>query len=155
MPDTLVLGISFGASPGPPPLPPDTTTPPPPAFSNSSVPYSFPQTFVAAAAAQLPPNRSMFHYNQVYRPTFTAPYSFPTGDNNFPPYSIPYVPIVYSSPFPARTTPSTQPGCYNCGGHNHVGSECTSQNIEEITQKKTYQVEYTATLPDNDKWYLV
>lgn len=139
--------MSFGTSPCPPPIS-DTTSPPPPAYSNSSVPYSFPQPF---AAAQLPPNRSMFHYNQAYRPTFTAPYqSFPTGDSNFPAYTIPYVPFVYSSPFPPRTT-TTQPGCYNCGAPSHVGSECTSQNIEEITQKKNYRVEYTTSMPDSDK----
>lgn len=136
--------MSFGANPCPPPMP-DTTSPPPPAYSNSSVPYSFPQPF---AAAQLPPSRSMFHYNQAYRPTFT-PIQY--GDSNFPAYTIPYVPFVYSSPFPARTTTTTQPGCYNCGAPNHVGSECTSQNIEEITQKKTYQVEYTTSMPDTDK----
>lgn len=141
--------MSFGTNPCPPPMP-DTTSPPPPAYSNSSVPYSFQQQFAAAAAAaHLPPSRSMFHYNQAYRPTFT-PLQY--GDSNFPAYTIPYVPIVYSSPFPARTTTTTtQPGCYNCGAPNHVGSECTSQNIEEITQKKNYQVEYTNTMPDTDK----
>lgn len=121
------------------PVIPDTTSPPP-AFSNSSVPYSFHQQF-----ATIPPNRSMFHFNQAYRPSFTAQYpSFPTENNII--YTFSYPPLMNFSPFAART----QPGCYNCGAPNHVGSECTSQNIEDITQKKTFQLEYTP-LPDSDK----
>ncbi|CAH1109034.1 unnamed protein product [Psylliodes chrysocephalus] len=133
-------GMSYGPSPGPPSMP-DTQSPPPPNFSNSSVPYNFHQPFTT-----LPPNRSMFPYNQTYRPTFTAQFpNYPT-DNNFP-YSLSYFPIMYSSQY----QPRTPPGCYNCGAPNHVGSECTSQNIEEITQKKTYVLDYNSPLPDSEK----
>ncbi|XP_072377066.1 uncharacterized protein [Diabrotica undecimpunctata] len=131
----------FGVSPGPPM--PDTQSPPP--FSNSTVPYSFQQPFTT-----LPPNRSMFHYNPAYRPTFTAQFpnpTFPPTDTNYPPYTVPYFPIVYSSPYPPRTPP----GCYNCGAPNHVGSECTNQTIDEITQKKTYVLDYNLPLPDAEK----
>lgn len=130
----------FGISSGPPIH--NTTPPPPPAFSNSSVPYSFPQPFTA-----LPPNRSMFHFTQAFRPTFTPPYqNYPT-DNSFPTYTYPYMSVIISSHYPPRTPP----GCYNCGAPTHLGTECSSQNIEEITQKKTYQLEYTSPLPDPEK----
>ncbi|KAJ8939252.1 hypothetical protein NQ318_015210 [Aromia moschata] len=122
---------------GPPASPPP---PPPPAFGSGSVPYSYPQQFAA-----LPPNRSMFHYNQAYRPAFTQYPNYPT--DNFPTYSLPYIPLIYSSPYAARTPP----GCYNCGAPGHAGSDCTGQNIEEITQKKAYQLEYAAPLPDAEK----
>ncbi|XP_057671183.1 uncharacterized protein LOC130902915 isoform X1 [Diorhabda carinulata] len=122
---------------------PDAQSPPP--FSNSTVPYSFQQPFTT-----LPHNRSMFHYNPAFRATFTAQFptpNFPT-DTNYPPYTtVPYIPIMYSSPYPPRT----QPGCYNCGAPNHVGSECTSQNIEEITQKKTYVLDYNSPSTDPEK----
>ncbi|CAG9854365.1 unnamed protein product [Phyllotreta striolata] len=131
-------GMPFG---GPSPMP-DTQSPPP-NFSNNSVPYSFPQPF-----ATLPPNRSMFHYNQAYRPNFTAHFpNFPPTDN-FPTYTFPYYPIMYSS---SQYQPRTPPGCYNCGAPGHLGSECTSQNIEEITQKKTYVLDYTSSLHDSEK----
>ncbi|KAJ8920949.1 hypothetical protein NQ315_015742 [Exocentrus adspersus] len=121
----------------------NTTPPPPPVFSSSSVPYSFPQAFTA-----LPPNnRSMFHYTQAYRPTFTPQYqNYPT-DNSFPTYTYPYMSLIISSQYPPRTPT----GCYNCGALNHMGTECPNQNIEEITQKKTYQLEYTSPLPDPEK----
>ncbi|XP_050501763.1 proline-rich protein 36 isoform X4 [Diabrotica virgifera virgifera] len=131
----------FGVSPGPPM--PDTQSPPP--FSNSTVPYSFQQPFTT-----LPPNRSMFHYNPAYRPTFTAQFpnpTFPPTDTNYPPFTVPYFPFVYSSQYPPRTPP----GCYNCGAPNHVGSECTNQTIDEITQKKTYVLDYNLPLPDAEK----
>ncbi|KAG5897004.1 hypothetical protein JTB14_010756 [Gonioctena quinquepunctata] len=136
-------GMPSGPSPG---LHiPDTTSPPPPP-RNSSVPTVF-RAFVLTPC----PNRSMFQYNPAYRPTFTAQYpAYPTTDtaNNFPPYTLPYFHLMFSSPYPARTPP----GCFNCGAPNHVGSECTNQNIEEITQKKTFQLDYAASLqPHSEK----
>lgn len=120
------------------PLIQDTSSPPPP-FSTSTVPYSFPQPF-----ATIPPTRSMFHCysNPAYRPNFTAHYpNFQT--ESFPTYTFPYQPVIYSSTLQQQRTP---PGCYNCGSQTHVGSECSSQNVEEITQKKAYQLEF-----DSDK----
>ncbi|VEN59956.1 unnamed protein product [Callosobruchus maculatus] len=134
--------------------PPPTQQPPPPpppgtAFGNSSVPYPFQQF------AQMPPNRSMFHYNQQqaaqaqqqHRPPAGAAFTvaqFPPYPENFPPptFTFPYMPLLYSSHFPART-----PGCFNCGSPNHQGHECTGPQIDEITQKKAYKLEYTAAPP--------
>ncbi|XP_023018443.1 uncharacterized protein isoform X2 [Leptinotarsa decemlineata] len=74
----------------------------------------------------------------------------PPFNNSSVPYSLPqpFATVPPNSPFQPRATP---PGCFNCGALGHVGSECTSQNIEDITQKKTYQLEYTAPLPDPEK----
>nr|CAH7741767.1 unnamed protein product [Callosobruchus chinensis] len=129
--------------------PPPTQQPPPPpppatAFGNSSVPYAFQQF------AQMPPNshqQAAQAQQQQHRPPAGAAFTvaqFPSYPENFPPptFTFPYMPLMYSSPFPARP-----PGCYNCGSPNHQGSECTGPHIDEITQKKAYQLEYAAAPP--------
>ncbi|XP_044751062.1 extensin-2 isoform X1 [Coccinella septempunctata] len=140
---------------GIPPPPPSTTfinnlppmcdtTPPPPAFNNCTVPYtSYPATF-----NQMPPNRSIFQYTtQPYcRPHFSAPFpNYQNSENTIPPYTVPYVSILYSSPqFPPRHPT----GCYNCGATGHIGQDCTAQNIEEITQKKAFSLDYNNAIRD-------
>ncbi|EFA04055.1 uncharacterized protein LOC660415 [Tribolium castaneum] len=119
----------------------DTTSPPPPptpTFNNCSVPYT---TYQFTAI----PTRSMFPYNQSYRPPFPHFQSYQTNENSFQTYS--YMPLMFSSPFPPRN-----PNCYNCGAMGHSGQDCTGQNIEDITQKKTYMIEFAPPpLPDADK----
>ncbi|XP_060517847.1 zinc finger CCHC domain-containing protein 2-like isoform X2 [Cylas formicarius] len=132
----------------------DTTSPPPPAFNNF-------QTF-----ATLPPNRSMFHYTttSAYRPPVTgfAQYPYPScaaaDTTPFPTYSFPYFSLMYSSypPLPQQqpagaATPQLRspPGCYNCGAPGHLGPDCSQQNIEEITQKKTYRLRYSPVQSDS------
>ncbi|RZC32919.1 leucine-rich repeat extensin-like protein 3, partial [Asbolus verrucosus] len=115
-------------------------TSPPPTFNSCSVPYTTYPTFAAI------PNRSMFPYTQSYRPPFTPFPSYQANDSSFPTYSVPYMSIIYSSQFPPRS-----PNCHNCGALGHAGQDCTGQNIEDITQKKTYTIEFSAPLPDGDK----
>lgn len=140
-----------GIPPPPPPtafinnLPPMCdTTPPPPAFNNCTVPYtSYPATY-----NQMPPNRSIFQYTtQPYcRPHFNAPFpNYQNTENTIPPYTVPYVSILYSSP---QFAPRQPTGCYNCGSTAHIGQDCTAQNIEEITQKKTYSLDYNNAIRD-------
>ncbi|KAF5306396.1 hypothetical protein FQA39_LY08905 [Lamprigera yunnana] len=145
-------GVPQYVNSGPPSMnigPPvcDTTPPPPlpaPALSNCSVPYTnYPPQVTLTAI----PNRSVFHYNQHYRPPFSAPFNY------HPPeiysYTCPYIPVVFSS------TPSQIPhrnsNCFNCGAVGHAGADCSRQTIEEITQKKAYTLEYNSPLPDIDK----
>lgn len=138
-----VNGIpTFVSAPGLPLC--DTTSPPPPptpTFNNCSVPYT---TYQFTAI----PTRSMFPYSQSYRPPFAPFPSYQTNENSFPSYSLPsYMPLLFSSPYPPRN-----PNCYNCGAMGHTGQDCTGQNIEDITQKKTYTIEFSAPpLPDADK----
>lgn len=126
----------------------ETTPPPPPlpTFTNCTVPYSnYP--------AQVPvPNRSVFQYAQAYRTPFTAPTPFPyqPADSVYSTYTVPYVSYMYSSPqgvpLPPRNT-----FCCNCGAAGHLGSDCSGQTVDDITQKKMYTLEYTSPLPDADK----
>ncbi|KAJ3655164.1 hypothetical protein Zmor_014301 [Zophobas morio] len=126
----------------------DTTSPPPPqpptqTFNNcSTVPYTTYSPFTAI------PSRSIFPYTQPYRPPFTTHFpSYQTNDNSYQAYTLPLMPFIYSSQFPHRN-----PNCYNCGAMGHSGQDCTGQNIEDITQKKTYTIEFAAPpLPDADK----
>ncbi|XP_045470308.1 extensin isoform X3 [Harmonia axyridis] len=66
----------------------------------------------------------------------TVPYtSYPATYNQMPPNSPQFAP--------------RQPtGCYNCGSTAHIGQDCTAQNIEEITQKKTYSLDYNNAIRD-------
>nr|CAH7750878.1 unnamed protein product [Callosobruchus chinensis] len=106
--------------------PPPTQQPPPPpppstAFGNSSVPYAFQQF------AQMPPNRSMFHYSHQQAAQAQQQQHRPPG--------------AAFTPFPrptARLLQLRQP---------NQGSECTGPHIDEITQKKAYQLEYAAAPP--------
>lgn len=147
-------GIQFGPAPGtaicdaisPPPPQPPTAAAAAAAPFNCPVPYSYPQSFPPIPPQ---PTRSFICNPPIYRQPFTAQY--PTTyqtDNSFPPYNIPYVNVIISSHFPPTRTP---PGCYNCGAPNHLGNDCTAQNIDEITQKNTYQLDYSAAVPDADK----
>lgn len=88
----------------------------------------------------------MFQYTQAYRPTFPHPYQNYPAEGSFPTCTYPYMSVIISSHYPR--TPS---GCYNCGATGHLGTECPGQNIEEITQKKNYQLEFAPTLPDPEK----
>ncbi|XP_068903366.1 uncharacterized protein [Tenebrio molitor] len=122
----------------------DTTSPPPPptpTFNNCSVPYTTYPTFTAIHTT-----RSMFpNYSASYRPPFPHFTSYQTNDNSFPPYTPSYLPIFFPSSF-------LHSNCYNCGAMGHAGQDCTGQNIEDITQKKTYTIEFSAPpLPDADK----
>lgn len=115
-------------TPTPPPLPPTLA-------ANCSVPY------VSYPVPPPPPNsRSIFQYRP---PQFQFP-----NQSDFISYTVPYVSYVYSSPlqYPQRLTPN----CYNCGGQGHLGGECREQTIEDITQKKTYSLEYVTGTPDSE-----
>lgn len=121
----------------------ETTPPPPPlpTLANCTVPYtSYPPVPL--------PSRSIFQYAQPFRPPFTAPTQFPYLPTDSYTYTYPHLSYIYSSPpqFPPRS-----PNCYNCGGQGHLGPDCSGQTIEDITQKKTYSLEYTSPLPDADK----
>lgn len=139
----------------------DAVSPPPPVFTACTVPYT---TYFTNC--QLQPNvvttggRSMFQYS-AGPPYCHRPINFPTPanapypqnpppqpDTNSIPYTtIPYVSILYSSPAPVTFAAAPQrhipTGCYNCGSSGHQGQDCTEQNIEEITQKKSYTLEYS------------
>ncbi|KAK9870439.1 hypothetical protein WA026_008007 [Henosepilachna vigintioctopunctata] len=51
-----------------------------------------------------------------------------------------------SQPYPPRHPT----GCYNCGTLGHLGIDCTAQNIEEITQKKTFSMDYNNAVRDTE-----
>ena len=106
----------------PPPAGPNIceSTPPPP-FSNCTVPYSSYQI------PALAPNRCVYQYTQAFRPTFSSPFSYPHAENL---YNHPYMHIPLYSSVPSRNL-----NCYNCGALGHVGSDCSAQTIEDITQK--------------------
>lgn len=137
----------------------DTTSPPP-----FTVPYSFPQTFTSLPPPPMPTavaGRSIFPAFATpaapgapngptgaapnYRSPFSAPYTYQTDTNSFTTFS--YFPIMYSSPFPPppppRAAQQPPPTCYNCGAPGHLGDNCLAQNIEDITQKKAYQLDYS------------
>lgn len=117
----------------------DATTSPTPHFNNCSVPYTtYPFTAI--------PARSIFPYTQSYRPPFPH---FSTNENSsFSAYPFHYMSIIYPNPqFPSRN-----PNCYNCGAMGHMGQDCNGQNIEDITQKKTFTIEFcSANVPDATK----
>lgn len=116
----------------------DTTSPPPPpAFTFSYGP--------------LPQNR--FYSNAAFRPATTTycQYPYPNQETTtFAPYTIPYISVLYPSCYtPANPLPPRHPpGCYNCGATGHLGQDCTLQNIDEITQKKTYSVDFSPVQSD-------
>lgn len=93
----------------------DPAAPMPPTF----VPYPFPRSVI---------------YRQ--QPTAYYHHQPPNGEVMFsiPPY------VYYSSPPP----PHQPPNCFNCGGVGHLGELCKEQCIEDITQRKGYQLDYTA-----------
>lgn len=120
----------------------ETTPPPPPlpTITNCSVPYtSYPRVPL--------PSRSIFQYAQPFRPPFTAPTQFSYQPSDSYTFTFPHFSYMYSSP----QYPNRSPNCYNCGAQGHSGPDCTGQTIEDITQKKTYSLEYTSPLPDADK----
>lgn len=117
----------------------DATTSPSPHFNSCSVPYTtYPFTAI--------PARSMFPYTQTYRPPFPH---FSTNENSsFSTYPFHYMSIIY----PNSQFPSRNPNCYNCGAMGHMGQDCNGQNIEDITQKKTFTIEFcSANTPETDK----
>ncbi|CAH0557858.1 unnamed protein product [Brassicogethes aeneus] len=124
----------------------DAASPPPPPYSNCSLPYTYQQF-----------NRLGGYAYNSYRPPFAAgpPYptaTYPPPTENFATFAqtIPYVPLIYSSPFhpPPSAPRGTPPGCFNCGARAHQGADCALQSIEELT--KSFQLDFnTANLmPD-------
>lgn len=121
-------GSMNGGSSLPPGLPPP---PPQELFTSCSVPYTNQQYPVPQFA-----NRSLY-FSQTYRPPF------PTGEIIYPfPYS--FVPVPYSS----GAVPQSKVTCYNCGLSGHVGPDCKESTIEEITQKRGYQLDYKTPPPE-------
>ncbi|KAF7269359.1 uncharacterized protein LOC143203087 [Rhynchophorus ferrugineus] len=113
-----------------------TSPPPPPTFT---LPY-----------AHLAQNR--FYTSASFRPNAFAYAQYPNqgADTNFPQYSFPCFPLLYSSYPPANPLPPRNPpGCYNCGATGHLGQDCTQQNIDEITQKKNYSVDFSPVQSDS------
>lgn len=102
----------------------------------SSVPYTnqYPHPFH---------NRSLFYSQAYHRPQF-PPYQ--TNSEILYPFPIQYLPVPYSS----GAIPQSKVTCYNCGLGSHVGTECKELNIEEITQKRGYQLEYKSPPPDSN-----
>lgn len=137
----------------------DTTSPPPLPFNSCSGPFGGYGQFPTRYPYSIPgPYRSTFAGQY---PTYTGPPPLQQGGAAAPAdngsfaftQSIPYgslmtVPSTYSLPFPSRSVP---PGCYNCGAHSHAGADCTAQNIDEITQKKSYHLDYSPMTGDPDK----
>ncbi|XP_022908413.1 uncharacterized protein [Onthophagus taurus] len=140
---------------GPPP-PPESTPPPPPTMSN--VPYmNFPAPPPPISITM--PNRCFISYprHPPYTPGDT-PFTTPNDQQQHYTTASPYLQFPFrisSMQQPAqqqqpqhRNLPTTN--CYNCGALGHNGTECTSQTIDDITQKP-YALEYTQMSSDGDK----
>lgn len=93
------------------------------------------------------PNRSVFQYSQPYRPPFSAPFAYNPTENLI--YSCQYMPFVFSS-VPSQIPPQNG-NCFNCGLPGHSGSDCSLRTIDDITEKKTYSLDFSLPLPDGDK----
>lgn len=124
------------------PMPPAVPMRPPP----PTVPYT---TYPLINPAIQPPNRSVFPYSSPqYRPPFSGAIAYNPTENVV--YSCQYMQFVFSSHVP----PQQQHGngnCFNCGVPGHTGAECMFQTIEDITEKKTYALDFSLPLPDGDK----
>ncbi|XP_066246130.1 proline-rich protein 36 isoform X1 [Euwallacea similis] len=144
-------------------LPPfgDTTSPPPPAFTFPAFTPMGHRYFnnpgyrppVTTVFGQFAPNQAPFQGTQPSGPDSAAP-SYHTV------FTTPaYVSVLYSSyppnlqhPPAAPVPPRNHPlGCYNCGASNHLGQECPQQNIDDITQKNTYSVDFSPGTSDTEK----
>lgn len=116
-------------------IPPPGLPPPPPPielYANCSVPYTTQQYPMPQFA-----NRSLF-FSQAYRP------QFPPTEIIYNPFHYPYVPLPYSS----GAVPQTKATCYNCGLSGHAGPDCKESTIEEITQRRGYQIDYKTPPPE-------
>lgn len=133
-----------------PPFGDTTSPPPPPAFTFPTYAPMPPARYYTNAGFR-PPVTTVFgqyaagqqYQGQVQAGTETT--SYPTT------YSIPYFSLMYSSFPPAANPPMpprNPPGCYNCGATGHLGQDCPQQNIEEITQKKTFSVDFSPVQSD-------
>ncbi|XP_019759685.2 arginine-glutamic acid dipeptide repeats protein isoform X1 [Dendroctonus ponderosae] len=145
----------------------DTTSPPPPHG------FTYPAYAPIAHASDLP---YRFYASPNFRPPTTVFNQFqtatnqpfqgaqPTGSETIPPsysYTIPYISLMYSSyPHPPQVPqPPTNtiplrnqpPGCYNCGATGHLGQDCPERNIDDITQKNTYSIDFSPVNSDNEK----
>lgn len=125
-----------GLAPVPPaPSPQDIN--PTTLYNNCSVPYTNQYPIPPAF-----PNRSLFYSQAYHRPQF-PPYQ--TNNEILYPFPIQYLPVPYSS----GAMPQSKVTCYNCGLQGHLGSECKELTIEEITQKRGYQLDYQSPPPDS------
>lgn len=105
-------------------------------FNNCSVPYT--NQYPLAPAFH---NRSIF-YSQAYQRPHFPPYQ--TNSEILYPFPIQYLPVPYSS----GALPQSKVTCYNCGLGGHVGTDCKELTVEEITQKRGYQLDYKTPPPD-------
>ncbi|XP_050426155.1 uncharacterized protein LOC126836628 isoform X2 [Adelges cooleyi] len=78
-------------------------------------------------------------YQPMYQPTEFVYY--PSTSQTF--YTTP----VLMQP-PVLTYHPPKVSCYNCGGQNHTGAECTELTMEEITSKGLYEHHYGAPTSD-------
>ncbi|VVC42517.1 Hypothetical protein CINCED_3A018464 [Cinara cedri] len=78
-------------------------------------------------------------YQQVYQqPEFLY---YPSSSQTF--YTTP---VLMQPQVLAYHPPKVS--CYNCGGQNHTGAECTELTMEELTSKGLYETHYGPPMPD-------
>ncbi|KAE9544096.1 hypothetical protein AGLY_001785 [Aphis glycines] len=80
-------------------------------------------------------------YQQVYQQPTEFVY-YPSSSQTF--YTT--TPVLMQPQVLAYHPPKVS--CYNCGGQNHTGAECTELTMEEITSKGLYEHHYGPSMPD-------
>lgn len=110
------------------------------AAPNCPVPYA------AAAAGQFAVPATFHNRSLIYsRAPYRAQPQFAPGEVLYPFAPFPYLPVPLSSNAPAPPAKAT---CYNCGLGGHAGPDCKDCTIEEITQKRGYQLEWRTPPPE-------